>query len=387
MNKRIHIGMIGTQFMGKAHSNAYLQAPRFFDLPLQPVLHTACGRNAQQLALFGKRFGWNKWCTSWKEMVADETIALVDICAPNNMHAPVAIAAAQAGKHVLCEKPLARNEEEAWEMYEAAQKAGIVNMVVFNYRFLPAVALAKQLIEAGKLGTIRHFNAVYYQDWLVDPGFPFVWRHDADVSGSGAHGDMNAHIVDLARYLVGEIAEVNGVQKTFITERPFADRSGTGKVTADDATSFLATFETGALGSFLATRLAPGKKNFLRFEIFGSEGSVVFNLERLNELQYFSGDSDASSQGYRTLHVTESAHPYMDAWWPPGHNIGWEHSFIHVVKALLETIAGEQPAIPDFYDGFRCQQVLDAVVASAASGSWIRIHQPQSAKTNRNAIV
>jgi predicted dehydrogenase len=235
--------------------------------------------------------------------------------------------------------------------------------------------LAKQMIADGKIGEVRHFNAVYYQDWLTDPNFPMVWRHDVKVSGSGAHGDMNAHIVDLARYLVDEFTEVNGVQKTFIKERPLADGSGKGNVTADDATSFLASFRNGALGMFNATRLAPGRKNFLRLEIFGSTGSISFNLEKLNELEYYSENDEESSRGYRTILVTEASHPYIDAWWPPGHIIGWEHTFIHVVKELYDAINGKKNDIPTFYDGLRCQQVLDAVVDSANSGKWIKISE------------
>jgi len=367
MEANMHIGMIGTRFMGKAHSHAFRSAPSFFDIPFTPVLHTVCGRDNAQLQRLALRFGWKHQETSWEKVVENPAIDVVDICTPNHLHFPVAVAAATAGKHVLCEKPLARHEEEAWLMYETAANAGVVHMTVFNYRFVPAIALAKRLIDEGKIGQIRHFNAVYFQDWLTDPGFPMVWRHDASLSGSGAHGDMNAHIVDLARFLVGEFAEVNGVQRTFIKERPMADGSGRGRVTVDDATSFLALFRHGAIGSFTATRLAPGRKNFLRLEIFGSLGSLLFDLERINELQYHDG---TEGTGFQLLLVTEPVHPYMEAWWPPGHVIGWEHTFVHVVTQLLGAIHSGLPATPDFFDGFRCQQVLDAVVSSAASGSW-----------------
>jgi predicted dehydrogenase len=240
--------------MGKAHSNAWLKAPYFFDTPLTPVLHTACSRSESQRAAFVNQYHWKQGESSWEKMVASSGVDLVDICTPNDLHMPVALAAAQAGKHVLCEKPMARNAEEAEQMYSAVQRAGVVHMMIFNYRFVPAIALAKRLIADDKIGEVRHFNAVYYQDWLTDPDFPITWRHDAQASGSGAHGDMNAHVVDLARYLVGEFHSVNGIQKTFIQERPLFSGDGRGKVTTDDATSFLATFNNGALGSFQARK-------------------------------------------------------------------------------------------------------------------------------------
>jgi predicted dehydrogenase len=274
---------------------------------------------------------------------------------------------------VICEKPLARNLQEAKAMYLAARDAGITHMMISNYRFVPAIALAKRLIDNGKIGEIRHFNAVYYQDWLVNPDFPMVWRHDATSSGSGAHGDMNAHTVDLARYLIGEFEAVNGFQKTFIRERPLADGKGKGAVTTDDASLFLCRFRNGAVGSFTVSRFATGRKNFLRLEIFGSKGGLVFNLERLNELQYYSLDDDPESQGYKNILATEPMHPYMQAWWPPGHLIGWEHAFSHQVRELIGGIAGKKAVAPDFYDGYKCQQVLDAVMASDAKGSWIEI--------------
>ncbi len=371
--EELNIGIIGTKFMGSAHSNAYRQASHFFDLPLTPVMHTACGRDEQQFTKFANRQGWKHQENSWEKLILNDDIALIDICVPNGLHKPIAMAALKAGKHVLCEKPMALNAEEAWLMLEAAGKSPAINMMVFNYRFVPAIILAKQIISDGKIGEVRHFNAVYYQDWLVDKNFPIVWRHDVYVSGSGAHGDMNAHIIDLARYLFSEFREVTGVKKTFIKERPFSDGNGVGKVTADDATCFLAKFQNGALGSFIATRMAPGKKNFMCLEIFGSEGSLIFNLERLNELQFYSTKDEAGERGYKNILVTESVHPYMNAWWPAGHVIGWEHTFIHLVKELFQAIAGEQNEIPTFYDGYKCQEVLDAVMTSASTGSWVSI--------------
>ncbi|MFN2195882.1 MAG: Gfo/Idh/MocA family protein [Anaerolineales bacterium] len=370
--KELSVGIVGTKFMGRAHSNAFIDVPYFFDLPLRPVLRAACGRDETALHAFASRFGWASTETDWQALVQRDDIELVDICTSNVTHMPIAVAAARHGKHIFCEKPIAMNADEAYRMYAAAEEAGVTHMVAFNYRRAPAVQLARQLIEQGKIGQIRHFNAVYYQDWLVDPESPYVWRHDVQEGGSGAHGDMNAHIVDLARYLVGEVEAVSGAQEVFVKER----RSDAGEllpVTADDATYFLARFQNGALGSFLATRFATGRKNFMRFELFGSEGSLAFNLERLNELEYFSRAEAENTQGFRTILVTEGVHPNIAAWWPPGHIIGWEHTFIHEVKDLLMAIASGEPVHPDFLDGWRCQQVLDAVVQSAAAEKWVAI--------------
>jgi predicted dehydrogenase len=373
MKKQINIGIIGTQFMGKAHSNAYRQVSPFFDISVEPYLHTACGRNKEALKEFSQKFGWRHTETNWEKVIKDENIDIVDISTPNDMHKPIVIAAAQADKHILCEKPFALDFEEAKEMYLEAKEAGLIHMMVFNYRFVPAILLAKQMIEEGKIGKIHHFNAVYYQDWLVDPEFPLTWRQDAKASGSGAHGDMNAHLVDLARFLVGEFAAVCGLQNIFVKERPNASGKGRGPVTTDDACSFQAEFENGALGSFISTRYANGRKNFLRLEIFGSKGSLIFNLERMNELEYFSGEEDPNYQGFRNMLVTESHQPYIKAWWPPGHIIGWEHTFVHLVKTLVEGVAEGKAVKPDFYDGLKCQQVLDAVVESAKKKIWIDI--------------
>ena len=373
MKKIINVGIVGTRFMAKAHSNAYLQVSRFFNLPVTPVLHTACGRNPEHLKGLVDQFGWKKGVYSFQELIEDDEIDLIDICTPNDLHMSIAVGAARAGKHILCEKPMARHLKEAEAMYLAVNETGVINMIVSNYRFIPAIVLAKKMIDEGKIGTIRHFNAVYFQDWLVDPDFPFVWRNDAVISGSGAHGDMNAHTVDLARYLVGEFESVNGFQETFIKNRSLPNGQGVAAVSADDATLFFSRFQNGALGSFMVSRVATGKKNFFRLEIFGSKGSLAFNLERLNELEYFSLQDDPQSQGNRNIIVTDPTHPYMDVWWPPGHVLGWEHAFIHQVKELMEGIAADKPVSPDFLDGLTCQKVLDAVVLSAKTGSWIKI--------------
>ncbi len=373
MNKEINVAIIGTKFMGRAHSNAFIDVGYWFDLPLRPVLRAACGRNAAELEAFARRFGWQTTETSWERVVARDDIGLVDICTSNVTHMPIAVAAAKAGKHILCEKPIAMNAAEARLMLDAAREANVRHMVAFNYRRVPAIMLAKQLIDEGKIGQIRHFNAVYYQDWLVDPNFPIVWRHDVKEGGSGAHGDMNAHTVDLARYLVGEIEAVSAAKEIFVKERPLADGSGKGEVTADDALYFIAKFRNGALGNFMATRFATGRKNYLRLEIFGSEGALVFNLERLNELEFYSRADEGKVQGFHTIVVTENVHPFISAWWPPGHIIGWEHTFIHEVRDLLVAIDKGEPVYPDFYDGLRCQQVLDAALQSADEGRWIQV--------------
>jgi predicted dehydrogenase len=373
MNTEIKVGIVGTQFMGRAHSNAYLRVTHAFALPAPPVMRAACDINPAFLEPFCQRYGWQTQEIDWAKLLARDDIDLVDICTSNATHMPIAIAAAKAGKHVLCEKPIARNAAEARQMLDAVQAAGVRHMVGFNYRRVPALALAKDLIAQGKIGRVYHFNAVYYQDWLVDPNFPFVWRHDAKVAGSGAHGDMNAHIVDLARFLVGEIEAVCGAQEIFIKERPLPNGEGKGTVTADDAAFALARFRQGALGSFMVTRLATGRKNFMRLEIFGSEGSLVFNLERLNELEFYSRRDGGAEQGYRNILVTEANHPFMNAWWPPGHIIGWEHTFIHEIRDLLVAIAEDKPVFPDFHDGLCCQQVLDAIEKSAQQQRWVEV--------------
>ena len=371
----INIGIIGTQFMGKAHSNAYRQVSRFFELDGNPVLHTACGQNTSRLERLKQQFDWKYGETDYQKLIESDEIDLIDICASNNIHHPIAMKAAKAGKHLLCEKPMAMDKEEAKEMYKAAIDHGIVHMMIFNYRFVPAIALAKQMINEGKIGEVRHFNAVYYQDWLVDPSFPFVWRHDAKISGTGAHGDMSPHIIDLARFLVDEFDSVVGDARTIIKERPIPDSNQTGEVTTDDTTAFMARFQNGAMGSFCTTRFATGRKNFMRLELFGSKGSIIFNLERMNELQYFDNTVSSGHQGFSTILATDASHPYIKSWWPPGHIIGWEHTFIHQFSHLLNAISKKEQVLPDFYDGVQNQIVLDAVMESAEKGKWITIEK------------
>ena len=366
--KRLNVAMIGYQFMGRTHSNAWRQVGRFFDLPCEPVLKVVCGRNMGELARAAETLGFQEVSTSWQEVVSRTDIDVVDICTPGDSHLPIALAAAEAKKAILCEKPLANTLAEAEQMLEAVQRAGVIHMLCHNYRRIPAVALAKQLIQEGRLGTLRHFRGVYLQDWIVDPEFPRVWRLNKAQAGSGALGDIASHSLDLARYLVGEIAEVTGTLKTFITRRPLPDGSGSAPVDVDDAAIALLKFENGALGTVEASRFASGRKNYNRLEINGSKGSLVWDLERMNELELYL--EEGPNSGFRQVLVTDAKHPYMQAWWPPGHLIGYEHSFTHTVYDLLVAIQQERLPSPNFEDGVRNQKLLDAIERSSASGRW-----------------
>ncbi|MCC6727734.1 MAG: Gfo/Idh/MocA family oxidoreductase [Chthonomonadales bacterium] len=381
MAKRpLNIALIGYQFMGKAHSNAFRQVSRYFDLDVEPVMKVLVGRSEDKVRAMAEKYGWQEYATRWEDVVSRPDIDLVDVATNNNVHAEMAIAAAKAGKHVLCEKPLATSLADARRMLEAARSAGIVHAICHNYRKAPAVALAKQLIDEGRIGRIYHWRGTYLQDWIADPSFPIVWRLDKSVAGSGSHGDLNAHLIDTARWLVGEIGEVNGMLDTFVKQRPVLaesdDRLGgraaeqMGDVTVDDSSIFLARFDNGAVGTFEATRFAQGRKNFNRWEINGSKGSVAFNLERMNELEVYFADDEPNVRGFRTVQATDSVHPYAGAYWPVAHIIGYEHTFINLVKDLLEAIAAGKPASPDWLDGVRNQAVLEAVELSWASRHW-----------------
>jgi predicted dehydrogenase len=383
MADTIGVGLVGYKFMGKAHSNAYRQVTHFFpDVALKPVMKVLCGRDATAVRKAADELGWEQIETDWRKLVARDDIGLIDVSTPGSSHAEIAIGAAEHGKHVFCEKPLANTLEEARQMVAAVKKAGVVNMVNFNYRRVPAVQLAKQLIDSGRIGQIYHWRAVYLQDWIMDPNFPLVWRLRKEEAGAGALGDLGAHIIDLARMLVGEITAVTGLTTTFIKQRPvlaattggLSAAAGTemGEVTVDDAALFLARFENGAVGSFEATRFANGRANYNAFEINGSKGSIVFNLERMNELNVLFSDDPPEVKGFRNVLVTDAgAHKYMSAWWPAGHIIGWEHTFTHGVYDLLNGIAAGTSPAPTFEDGLRCQAILDAVERSAGSGSWV----------------
>jgi predicted dehydrogenase len=388
MAKTLRVGMIGYGFMGKAHSNAWRQAPHFFNLPANVEMHTICGRNLKALQEARAKFGWKHACTNWREVVNSPEIDIIDITTSNLTHAEIGIAAAKAGKHIFCEKPLAIKLTDARKMLEAARKAGVKNMVGFNYRRVPAIAFAKKMIDAGKLGEIRHFRGTYLQSWIADPDFPMNWRLRKSVSGSGAHGDLNAHLVDLAHYLVGDITETVGQLETFMKERRreaqaigLGASAGKGweKVTVDDSSVFLARFARskkvapGAYGTFEATRVAPGHHNYNRFEINGSDGSVIFNFERMNELEYCSRTDPADQPGFKTIMCTDGVHPYISAWWPPGHVLGYEHTFVHEVVDFVNAIAKKSPIAPDFLAGAKCVAVLESVVKSQGSGRWVKV--------------
>lgn len=388
MARTLRVGLIGSGFMGRAHSNAWRQSPHFFPLKARVELHTICGRNRAHVEAARAQLGWQFSATDWREVVESPLIDIVDICTTNEAHAEIAIAAARAGKHVMCEKPMAASLADSEKMLAAVRKSRVKHMVVFNYRRVPAVAFAKQMIESGQLGEIRHFRATYLQDWLSDPKIPMTWKLRKDSAGSGAHADLNSHLIDTARYLVGEIAETVGLQETFVKERPRDAQSAAlasptaknmEKVTVDDASVFLAKFaptkgvSPGAFATIEATRLAPGRKNYNRWEVNGSEGTVAFNLERLNELEFSDRRDPADKHGFKTILCTHGTHPYMSAWWKPGHIIGYEHTFLHAVSDFVNAIATNGDIRPDFLDGVRCSAVLEAAAASAKAGRWTKV--------------
>ena len=377
------VAIIGYKFMGKAHSNAWKNVSHFFDLNIQPVLKVACGRNEGPLREFADNWGWENIETDWRNVIERDDVDIVDISVPQGLHHEIAIAAAKAGKHIFCEKPIALTVAQAKEMYDVAQEAGVMHYLNHNYRRCPAVVLAKQLIDEGKIGRIFHWRGAYLQSWIVDPDFPLTWHLRKETAGSGPQGDLNSHSVDLARYLVGEIKSVMAMTAHFIQERPLPDEVAagtfkggtagdeTGEVTVEDAAFMVVEFENGALGSFEATRFATGRKNYNSFEIYGSQGSLIFNLERMNELQFFSQDDPEYAQGFRTIVATEPVHPYIANWWPPGHIIGYEHEFHHAVSDFLCAIDKEEQIEPNFYDGMKEMQVLEAGLLSAETGQRV----------------
>jgi predicted dehydrogenase len=371
----IGVGMLGYAFMGKAHSNAYKKiAYMTWPPPLRPELVAIAGRNEDAVAEAAQRYGFAEYVTDWKALVADDRIALFDNSGPNNLHAEPTIAAAEAGKHVICEKPLGRTAAESKQMLDAVTKAGVKHACAFNYRFVPAVRLARDLIQQGKLGRIFHFRASYLQEWITDPEFPAVWRLKKDVAGSGVLGDLGAHIIDLARFLIGEPTAVNALTKTFITERPSASDPGRReKVDVDDAFVALVEYQNGAIGTLEASRFARGRKNYNRWEINGEKGSLAFNLEKFNELEVCLPDETPTreAQGFTNVLVTESYHPFWSVWWPHGHVIGWEHTFVHELEHLLDAIVNNKDVGPDgatFEDGYRASVICDAVLNSASNG-------------------
>ncbi len=375
----IRVGMVGTAFMGAAHSQAWRSVNRFFDLPVQARMTAVCGRDADRTRAAADRLGWQSYETDWRRLIERDDIDLVDICTPGDSHADIAVAALRAGKHVLCEKPLANSVAEAVRMAEAAAAAepgGVRAMCGFTYRRVPALALMARWVESGRIGRLRHVRASYLQDWLVDPAAPVTWRLQAEHAGSGALGDLGAHIVDLTRYLTGqEFVGVSALTETFVSERPVtAGATETGPVTVDDAALFLGQLSGGAVGTFEVTRYATGRKNGLRIELNGTDGSLAFDLERLNELEYYDSIRPSAQQGFTRILATEAVHPYVAAWWPPGHLLGYEHAFTHQARDLLAGIAAGDTPRPSFGDGLATQRVLAAVADSAAQGtSWLSV--------------
>lgn len=369
----IGVGMLGYGFMGKAHTNAYKTLPyMMYPPPALPRLVAICGRNEAAVSEAARRYGYEKYYTDWRALLEDDAIQLFDNGGSNDLHAAPSIAAAQAGKHVICEKPLARTGEEARRMRDAVAATGVKHAVSFNYRFVPAIRQMYELIRSGALGRIYHFRAVYLQEWIMPHyGTPQIWRLNKEVAGSGALGDLGAHIIDLARFLVGEIATTSAMTRTFIPERPTADGGGTATVDVDDAFAALVGFENGAVGTLEASRFAGGRKNHQALEINGERGTLRFNLERLNELEVFwVGEEPKETQGFHTVQVSEAYHPFWSNWWPHGHIIGWEHTFIHQLTHLLDCIANDKDVAPygaTFEDGYRAAVVCDAIL-EAASG-------------------
>ncbi|MEV0843342.1 Gfo/Idh/MocA family oxidoreductase [Actinocatenispora sera] len=363
--------MVGTAFMGAAHSQAWRTVNRVFDLPVTARMAAICGRDPARTEAAASRLGWAATETDWRALIARDDVELVDICTPGDTHAEIAIAALAAGKHVLCEKPLANTAAEAEAMAAAARDAGTVAMCGFTYRRVPAVTLMHDLVAAGRIGRIHQVRACYLQDWLVDPAAPWTWRLSADRAGSGALGDLGAHVIDAVRFLTGaEFESVSALTETFVTERPLPGGTGNAPVTVDDAALFLARLSGGVVGTFEATRYATGRKNALRIEVNGTLGTLAFDLERLNELEFYDGGQPSAEAGFRRILVTEPDHPYLSAWWPPGHLLGYEHAFTHQARDLLAAVGGGDPVRPSFEDGLAAQRVLDAVGRSARDSTW-----------------
>ena len=376
--KELNVGMIGYGFMAKTHSNAFANVGHFFDVPYAPVLKTVCARNAEKAGAFAAKWGYAKVETDWRKVVADPAIDLIDICLPNNLHAEVAIAAAAAGKAVICEKPLARNAAEAEPMVAAVEKAGVPNFVSFNYRRIPAVALAKQIIDSGKLGKIFHYRANFLQDWTINADVPQggkdTWRLSVDEAGSGVTGDLLAHCIDLALWQNGPVKDVTALTETFVKERKSAVTGKLEPVGIDDACTFICRFANGSLGNFESTRYARGHKALFTFEINGEHASIKWDLHDLHRLQYFDHRDEGKVRGWRSIHVSDGDQPYMGAWWVPGLAIGYGESFTHQIKDFLGGMASGQPAGPTFRDALATQRVCDAVLASAASGKWVSLN-------------
>ena len=380
----IRFGLIGYKFMGKVHSKALTEVPMYMNPPMGIVKKAICGRDPEWVAQSAKTLGWQDVETDWRKLIARDDIDAIDITAPSNFHKEIAIAAAQNGKHVFCEKPLALNLKDAREMLEVAKKANIRHQIGFNYRFAPALMLAKKIIDEGKLGKIFHVRGVFLQDWIIDPEYPKVWRLDKKVCGSGSLGDLGAHVIDAARFLVGEFKTVTGMSKTFVKERPVVSRmeglsasvdanAPKDIVDVDDATCFVCEFENGALGTFEATRFSMGHKNDMRIEVNGEKGSIRFEFERMNELHYFSALDEEGLQGWRMIQVTEGVHPYIKYWWPAGHVIGFPETFCHEIFEFISCIDKGTDCCPNFEDGVRCAQIMEAVDLAIERKGWVDV--------------
>lgn len=385
MKKELRIGLIGSKFMGRAHSNAWKKAALFFNPPLQPVLQVVCARHRPSLEAFAAQWDWQQTETDWKKVVCSPEVDVVDIALPQNLHHEIAVAAAKEGKHIFCEKPLAMSSRQAEEMLRVCEENKVVHYLNHNYRRTPAIAYARRLLDAGRLGRLFHWRCAYQQDWIVDPDFPLTWQLRAETAQAGPHWDLNSHAVDLAHHLVGPIKTVSALTAQFIDERPLADEASSGnlraealgetrgRVTVEDAALMMVQFENGAVGSFEATRFATGRKNALTFEIYGSKGALKFDLERMNELQFFCADDPEGAQGFRTILTTESAHPYVAHWWPPGHIIGYEHAFVHAAVDFINAVASGGAIEPNFNDGTQILRVLEAGIESARSNKQVSL--------------
>ena len=375
--KKLNIGMIGRGFMAKAHSNAFRRVGNFFDLAYEPVLKTVCGTNEAGTKAFADSWGYESVATDWRRVVEDKNIDLIEICVPNSLHAEIAIAAAEAGKMIICEKPLARDAVEALAMTEAVEKAGVLNLVSFNYRRIPAVTLAKKLIDEGKLGKIFHYRANFLQDWTINADVPQggkdTWRLDVKEAGSGVTGDLLAHCIDIALWQNGPVKDVTALTETFVKERKNAVTGKLEPVGIDDACTFICRFANGSLGNFESTRYARGHKALFTFEINGEKASIKWDLHDLHRLQYFDHSDAGIVRGWRSIHVSDGDQPYMSHWWVPGLQIGYEHSFVHQVADFLEAAAKGENARPTFRDAYETSRVCDAVLKSAASGQWVSL--------------
>lgn len=387
---KLNIALIGYRFMGKAHSYGLKNTPYFFKDGVEPVLKVICGRTEHLVKQAAEDFGWEEYATDWRDVVTRDDIDVVDIATPTVNHMEIALAAASAGKHVYCEKPMAMDSDQARKMVKIAQEKGIINMLGFNYRRIPAIALAHKMVAEEKLlGRIYHVRAVYLQDWIMDPNFPAIWKLKKEIAGSGPHGDLNAHIIDLARFITGdEIDSVIGVKETFIKKRPKAEvgeslntmltSDGVNKellddVTVEDACAFLARFKCGALGTFEATRFAAGRKNFHRIEINGEKGTIWFEFEDMNRLKYYNCEEPEEMRAFKDILVTEGSHPYISHWWPAGHIIGYENTFVNQFSDFFHAIKTNEDVKPNFYDGLKINQVLDAVMKSTETGAWTKV--------------